>query len=59
VYDIVARTKLQFFLGPDGLEMNKESWSVLQEPLFTEEVVVHVLDAHSWIESGELFTSKP
>ena len=59
VYDIVARTRLQFFIGPDGLEMNKESWSVLQEPLFTEEVEVHVLDSNSWIESGELFTSKP
>jgi hypothetical protein len=56
VYDVVARTRMQFFSGPDGLQMNKESWSVLQEPLFTEEVEVHVLDSHSWIESGELFT---
>jgi hypothetical protein len=47
---------MQFFSGPDGLQINKESWSVLQEPLFTEEVEVHVLDSHSWIESGELFT---
>jgi hypothetical protein len=59
VYDVVARTRMQFFSGPEGLEMNKESWSVLQEPLFTEEVEVHVLDDHSWIESGELFRITP
>ncbi len=59
VYDTVARTRLQFFIGSNGLEINKESWSVLQEPLFTEEVEVHVLNSNSWIESGELFTCKP
>jgi len=59
VYDTAARTRLQFFMGPEGLEINKESWSVLQEPLFTEEVEVHVLNSNSWIESGELFTCKP
>jgi len=50
---------MQFFSGPEGLQINKESWSVLQEPLFTEEVEVHVLDSHSWIESGELFRITP
>jgi hypothetical protein len=59
VYDVVAKTRLQFFSGPNGLEINKESWNVLQEPLFTEEVEVHIIDSTSWIESGELFTCKP
>jgi hypothetical protein len=49
---------MQFFSGPDGFEINKESWSVLQEPLFTEDTEVHVLNSNQWIESGELFTTK-
>lgn len=59
VYDLVAKIKLQFFISSKGLEVNKESWSVLQEPLFMEDTEVHILDPHSWIESGELFTCKP
>ena len=58
VYDVTAKTRMQFFSGPDGLEINKESWSVLQEPLFTEDTEVHVLNSNQWIESGELFTTK-
>jgi hypothetical protein len=49
---------MKYWKTNDGYEIKKESWNIINEPFFIEELEIFIIDSNTWIEIGTNVSEK-
>lgn len=58
VYDIKSKQRMKYWKTNNGYEIKKESWNIINEPFFIEELEIFIIDSNTWIEIGTNVSEK-